>query len=189
MELVDLSASSFVILSLRFFIGLFFVIGALRKVFHLVEFVRGVEAYQILPKGVLRLLALPIPFVEGGVGLMLLFGNATFLSGFMAFGLIMVFTVAVAINLRRGHLVQCNCYGLASTQTISTGTVVRNFLLMTCCLLLVVLSVVNPETISMKFTTWTVAVLLVLELGFAFITTYLTEWAIDINARVNRLVQ
>jgi uncharacterized membrane protein YphA (DoxX/SURF4 family) len=51
------------------------------------------------------------------------------LGGIFAAALVLVFTVAIVLTLRRGKTPVCHCFGQRSSQPIGTDTIVRNTML------------------------------------------------------------
>ncbi len=129
---------SHIALAAQFSLGIVFLLSAVPKLRRPRLFAWGVVAYDILPEKVSYVFALALIPLE-------LFLAITFLTGWLmsialalATLLLVVFTVAVGINLRRGRLVDCGCFG-AGSEPISTRSVARLFLLLTVVLLLAAL--------------------------------------------------
>ncbi len=132
------STLSHIALAAQFGLGMVFLLSAVPKLRRPRFFAWSVVAYDILPEKVAYGFAFALIPLE-------LFLAATFLTGWLmsvalalATLLLVVFTVAVGINLRRGHLVDCGCFGEGS-EPISIRSVARLFLLLTVVLLLVAL--------------------------------------------------
>jgi hypothetical protein len=110
-------------------IGLIFLLSAPGKLLNPSGFARGVMEYQVLPES-----------LAYGVGLLLIplevFLAVSHLTGWLlAFavpiGLAMLasFATAVAVNLRRGRVLPCYCFGGYGGETIAGGTLARLLLL------------------------------------------------------------
>lgn len=106
------------------------LVGAWQKLRDPVVFAGAVENYRLLPAVLVSPVARLLPLVEGAAGVLLLFPDTCFLGGMLTLGLLATVTLAVAINLLRGHTrIDCGCGGL-SGQPLSWGLVVRNAVLM-----------------------------------------------------------
>jgi Methylamine utilisation protein MauE len=108
-------------------IGIVFLLSTPSKLVDPRGFARGVTSHQVLPKS-----------VAYGVGLLLIpleiFLAVSHLSGWLLsvavpIGLVTIgsFATAVAINLKRGRILPCYCFG--SLETISGRTLARSLLL------------------------------------------------------------
>ena len=105
--------------------GLIFALAGAIKLTQRQQFASLVERFRVLPKRASRKFAAALPPVELGLGLSILaqFGQPwPEIAGAI---LLMVFAVAVAINLARGeNQLNCGCFGMS--QTISWRLVLRN---------------------------------------------------------------
>jgi hypothetical protein len=109
------------------FLALIFLAAAWHKFQGLPEFSGVLRNYQILPEwsvgGVARLL----PIVELTLALCLLAGFMLSLMTYLAFVMLMVFTVAIALNILRGRTyIDCGCFRPESAQHLSWWMVLRN---------------------------------------------------------------
>ena len=70
------------------------------------------------------LLAWAVPFLELGVGVLLILTPGW--GGVAAFALLLAFTVVLITTIRSGRLVPCRCFGGTSDEPVSWAQVVRN---------------------------------------------------------------
>lgn len=110
----------------RFALGTIFVLSGLSKAANYGEFERALADYRILPPAVSRVFASSIPPVELTAGAFLLVGLATKVTAVAVAVLLLVFSVAVAINLVQGRRIRCGCFGTLDQREISWLAVVRN---------------------------------------------------------------
>lgn len=107
--------------------------GAWQKLREPLLFRAALENYGLVPELLIGPVARGLPLVEGGAGVLLLFAQTRPLGGGLAALLLLVVTLAVAINLWRGNAdIDCGCGGLgaqADEQPLSWGLVARNALL------------------------------------------------------------
>ena len=68
----------------------------------------------------------PLPWVEIGLGAVLISGLVRPLAAALAAVLLVLFTVLLAVNLARGRRPPCACFGSRSRQPISAWSLVRN---------------------------------------------------------------
>lgn len=190
-------AGTAIALVARLYLGLFFLQSALGKIANLGRFIQGAVEYRVVPERVARVLGALLPWGELGLAGALLIGLALPLTGIVAALLLLCFTAAIAINLRRGRAIRCHCYGIADPPTIGWGTVGRNLLL----LLLAVATTLAPpaagagwwlprwDTDRLLLTSGGTALPLLLLLAFCITGILLLEWTIDIHSRVSQLRQ
>ena len=77
-------------------------------------FAEAIHPYGLVPEGYLAPMALVLPWLEALIGLALLSGLARRSAALLASLLLLVFMGALAINLWRGHPVDCGCFGAAT---------------------------------------------------------------------------
>ena len=91
-------------------LGAIFVAAAIPKIADPPSFAHMIYNYKLLPGGLGNLAALWMPWVELLTGLALILGvwrrGSTLLVGL----LLVVFIGAIAINLARGHAIDCGCF-------------------------------------------------------------------------------
>src|SRR5262245_52593328 len=105
----SLPVEAFIVLVARLSLGIFFLPSALGKLANRHSFIRGVVAYQILPKRIARIFGLVLPWIELVLALALIGGVALFITGLATACLLVCFITAITINLRRGREIACNC--------------------------------------------------------------------------------
>ena len=117
------------LLATQFAIGLVFLFSAASKVLAPSEFLRGVKNYRILPQS-----------LAFGAGLLLIpleiFLAVSHLSGWwlafgaqLGLGMLASFAIAVTVNLKRGRVLPCYCFGGSEGEQISRRTLARLALL------------------------------------------------------------
>ena len=91
-----------------------FVVAALPKIADPPAFAHMIYNYRLMPGGLVNALALVLPWVELLAGLALILGVWKKEAAVVAAVLLLVFIVAIGINLARGHAVDCGCFDLRS---------------------------------------------------------------------------
>lgn len=179
-----MSAGDILVLTSRGVLGLLFLTSSLGKLRDVRGFAAGLRAYRILPASIVPVVALLLPLLELGLALALLLGLALPFAGLLSAGLLLVFSAAVVVNLRRGRPIACTCHGLAGSQHISWGLVARNCLLLAPCSVLVWLGTAASWSLSSPLALFGVALLV----GSWFVLASLVHQVIDTTLAVHRAV-
>jgi len=98
-------------LVLQLAMGGVFLASSLGKARHPMAFLRGVAEYRILPGPLAYAFGAVLIPAEAFVALSLLSGGAVPVAVPLATGLLLLFSVAVIVNLRRHRDMLCHCYG------------------------------------------------------------------------------
>jgi uncharacterized membrane protein YphA (DoxX/SURF4 family) len=72
---------------------------------------RAVNAYQVMPYDVAKVVGAALPFVEIALGLLLVAGLATRLTGVVSAALLAVFVAGISSAWARGLSIDCGCFG------------------------------------------------------------------------------
>lgn len=113
----------------RWVLGLIFIVASIYKIAAPAEFARAIYNYQILPDILINPIALVLPWIELICGIFLIVGFYTAGSIRLVTAMLVVFIVALSINLVRGVDIDCGCFsagsgeGNAITQAIDTITI------------------------------------------------------------------
>lgn len=95
----------------RIILGGVLLVAGLLKYQHLDKSRMAVRAYEILPISIANFLGILLPFLEIGVGLLLLLGAAIRISSAISGGLMLIFIVGIAQAWARGLSIDCGCFG------------------------------------------------------------------------------
>lgn len=129
--------------------------------------------FRLLPKNLVRPVALVLPPVEIAVAAALLLPATRVFGAVGAAALLLVFTIAISINLARGRReIDCGCFSSELKQNLSAWMVVRNLVLTACALWLVASAAGAYATIASP--SWAAWLLGALGAGFA-IVIYVTS--------------
>jgi uncharacterized membrane protein YphA (DoxX/SURF4 family) len=115
----------------RLILGGLFIYASIDKIAHPDQFAEIVYNYKLMPGTTVNLMAIVLPWVEMFAGVFLVFGvwvkdNAAILGA-----LLLVFIVAISINLARGLDFDCGCFSTtASHKNASILLVVRDLVLL-----------------------------------------------------------
>lgn len=113
----------------RFLLGLVLAAAGVAKIANVADFREAVTNYRLLPQPLVRPVAAALPFVEMAAGGLLLVGAVPRIVAATAATLLTAFTLAVAVNLARGRVLDCGCFGAATPRRLSWWTVARNLVL------------------------------------------------------------
>ncbi len=94
-------------------LGLIFVIAALPKIGDPPSFAHMIYNYRIVPGSLINMSALVMPWLEILCGMALLLGLWTRAARNLIALLLIVFIVAISINLFRGNAIDCGCFNVA----------------------------------------------------------------------------
>lgn len=118
------------VLAARVAIALLFASSLLHKLRHLGEFRQNVADYRLLPARLAFTAALLLLCAEMATLFSLVVPGMTGQGALMAAGLLMLYALAMAINLARGRRsIDCGCAGPQLKQPISEWLLLRNALL------------------------------------------------------------
>jgi uncharacterized membrane protein YphA (DoxX/SURF4 family) len=91
-------------------LGLFFVVASLPKIVDPPSFAHMIYNYRILPGSLINLAALVMPWVELMSGIALILGVWKRSASSIIAAMLVVFIVAISINLARGNAIDCGCF-------------------------------------------------------------------------------
>jgi uncharacterized membrane protein YphA (DoxX/SURF4 family) len=119
----------------RLLVGGVFVYASIDKILYPVEFAKVVYNYQMLPVALSNLVAMSLPWLELFAGLALLMGVLRKESALILSGLLVLFIVALSVNLYRGVDIDCGCLTLSGGgRSIGIVTVLVDVILLVASL-------------------------------------------------------
>jgi len=116
-------------LPVRWYLAYVFLYACLHKIAHPGSFALDVATYGVLPLFLVNPMALTLPWVELGAGVMLVLGFRARAAGLMVFGMMVMFIAAVSIALYNGLDMSCGCFasqGAQDEDPISHLTLLRD---------------------------------------------------------------
>jgi putative oxidoreductase len=118
-----------VVLIFRLVLGFTLIYASLDKIANPDQFARIVYNYHILPKFLINVFAITLPWVELLTGLFLILGILTESASLLASFLFVVFIIAISINLFRGINLNCGCFSTdPAGKKEGANLLVRDFL-------------------------------------------------------------
>ena len=98
-------------LAFQLLLGVIFCYAGVSKLLDTLRFTSSLLGYQIIPLGLIHPLVVTLPWIEIGLGGLLIFGQyPRFTSGSIAV-LLLLFTVMVTYAVSQGWLIDCGCFG------------------------------------------------------------------------------
>lgn len=192
-----MTETAFVVLVARITLGVLFLVSGIGKLRHWRHFIGTVSDYQVAPEFVAKIVAGTLPWFELTAALLLIAGFALKLVGGLIALFLIATTAAVVVNLRRGREIECGCYSIVDTMTISWGTAMRNVLLLTLAGVVVglgsnivdsgqwLVSVTADLSVLLSPSSIALTALLV---AFCLVTLYLAMWTTYIHMRRRALI-
>jgi uncharacterized membrane protein YphA (DoxX/SURF4 family) len=95
----------------RFVLGGVLLAAGLLKYKHLDKSQMAVRAYEILPISIANFLGIVLPFVEIGIGILLILGAAIRISAICGGLLMIIFIIGISQAWARGLSIDCGCFG------------------------------------------------------------------------------
>ena len=107
----------------------------------------AVRAYDVLPAGGVEVVAALLPWVELGVGVLLLLGVGTRLAAIVSAALLLVFIAGVTQAWARGLSIDCGCFGGGGQVAPGETAYVEELLRDTGFIALAAWLIVRPRTL------------------------------------------
>lgn len=119
-----------------YFLITILVISSVPKIINLVHFMKLVEEYDFLPKTLLKMYAVLLPFLEL-VCVIMFMSNLVIYSSVLLLILLMSFLVGVVYILKTGKAITCGCYGKFLDTRVSGFTIVKISILILSTLIII----------------------------------------------------
>lgn len=113
MTIAERLAHPWLTVRVQIFLGFIFVAAALPKIADPPSFAHMIYNYRLVPGGLLNLSALVMPWLELIAGLALIAGVWMRPARWIITGMLIVFIVAISINLARNNAIDCGCFNVA----------------------------------------------------------------------------
>jgi uncharacterized membrane protein YphA (DoxX/SURF4 family) len=120
-------SNGWLLLACRLFLGTLFLYAGISKAGDPEEFIRSVRVYNILPDFITPAFAVGILWIEIYCGALLIAGLFTESAALVIDGMLVVFIIAISINIARGNVMECGCFDFFGLkETIGPGILVRD---------------------------------------------------------------
>lgn len=113
--------------SLRFFVGLVFIIAGIIKIIAPVEFFEAVMNYKIFGEFISQIIAVVIPWLELIIGLLIIFEVYIKENLLLYLVLLLSFNILIASAIIRGLNINCGCFGTENSMQVGFYKLAENF--------------------------------------------------------------
>lgn len=114
---------------LRLIIGFVFLLSTFNKLYDPVHFKMVIAGYKILPNSIIPIIAIILPWIEFFCGIMIMLNIYTKSNSLILFSVLIVFILAISINLFRGVIHDCGCFDFFNiTENIGILIILRDVL-------------------------------------------------------------
>lgn len=110
----DWFTSEWLTVRVQIALGAIFVVAAWPKIVDPPSFAHMIYNYRIVPGGLVNLSALVMPWVELLCGLALILGVWVKPARWLVTAMLLVFIIAISINLGRGNAIDCGCFDVSA---------------------------------------------------------------------------
>ena len=114
----------------RLILGAVLLVAGALKVPNLPKSAMAVRAYEMLPIPIANFLGYTLPWIEIGLGLLLIVGVTVKISGALGALTMLAFIIAIAQAWARGLSIDCGCFGgggeIAPEETKYLSTILRD---------------------------------------------------------------
>ena len=126
-------------LVLSYLLAALFLVSGIAKVLRIADFREAVAGYNLVASSMVGPIATAVPAMELTIGMAFVIGAQRLVVALLAGTMVLVFTMAVVVNLWRGRRIDCGCYGISRERRTGWPTVSRNvmFLIATLCLVVI----------------------------------------------------
>jgi uncharacterized membrane protein YphA (DoxX/SURF4 family) len=120
-------------------LGGVFIYASIDKIMHPHQFAYIIYNFQLLPLSLVYFSAITMPWIEMLAGLCVVSGMFRRAGAAILGGLLLVFSIAISINLARGLKFDCGCFSTVSTDAGSdpVGLLIRDILLLIPTIILI----------------------------------------------------
>jgi uncharacterized membrane protein YphA (DoxX/SURF4 family) len=131
-KILDFLSSQPVQFLCRLILGGLFIYASIDKIAYPYAFAKIIHNYQLMPDIFVYFMAVTLPWVEAIAGLFLVLGLFKRTSALLLSSLLVVFAIAISINLIRGINFDCGCFSTITTEGGSDplGLLVRDMLIL-----------------------------------------------------------
>lgn len=113
-RLREVLSSPWLTVRVQIALGAIFVVAALPKIVDPPSFAHMIYNYRLVPGALLNLAALILPWFELLIGLALILGVWRRTAAAWCGALLVMFIIAISINLARGNAIDCGCFDVSA---------------------------------------------------------------------------
>ena len=123
-------SNQYLLILFRTILGLVFIYSGIVKIIDTSGFSDSIYNYKLMPDLLINYLAIVLPWIELITGLLLIFGITIKESALIINSLLIVFIIAIVINLFRGLDINCGCFGTGNGTKIGLAKLIENSILL-----------------------------------------------------------
>lgn len=101
---------SIISLAIRLYLAYVFISACIHKLVDPTSFAIDIATYQMLPLVFINALAIMLPYIELGTGIMLLTGTKARSAALMVCGMMIMFMIALSYALAHDLTISCGCF-------------------------------------------------------------------------------
>jgi hypothetical protein len=159
------------LVGVRLLLASVFALAGVAKLRDRPLFARALQAFSV-PDRLVGALSVAVPALELATALLLIPAGSARVAGVAACVLLVVFTLAVGLTVRRGGTPECSCFGSATAEPVGVLTIARNLVLLAMALSIAATAPVGlasvpaawasapPEVRQVSVVAWTLLLLL-----------------------------
>lgn len=129
-KVIKILSSTPIIRLCRLTLGGLFIYASIHKIAQPQEFAKIIYNYRLFPEFSIYISAAVVPWLELTAGLFLIIGIFTRASAAMLSTLLLLFTIAISINLARGLDFNCGCFTSAGGASDPAWMIGRDILML-----------------------------------------------------------
>ena len=123
-------SNQYLLILLRIILGLVFIYSGFVKIIDTSGFSNSIYNYKLMPDLLINFLAIVLPWIELIAGLLLILGITIKENALIINSLLIVFIIAIVINLFRGLDINCGCFGTGNGTKIGIAKLIENSILL-----------------------------------------------------------
>ncbi len=122
---------------IRVVLGVVFIYASIDKILFPARFAEIIYHYKVLPIEMLNIIAILIPWLEAGLGLLLIFDIWTDMASLILGVLSFVFILLIVSAMIRGLNIQCGCFSLDNKESVvGTQRIIEDLIITVGCFIL-----------------------------------------------------
>ena len=129
-------SNQYLLFLFRIILGFIFIYSGIIKINDTPGFSNSVYNYKLLPDFLINFLAIILPWIELSTGLLLILGITIKENALIISTLLIIFIIAIIINLFRGLDIDCGCFGTVNGTKIGLTKLIENTILLIMGILL-----------------------------------------------------
>lgn len=129
-KLIKLLGNSYIQFIAQLFLGAIFIYASFHKIANPAEFAEIINNYKLFPEFSINLFAIILPWIELIAGIFLISGKYKKGSTIILSTLLMIFILAISINIIRGLDFDCGCFTSSGKGSNPLYLLIRDILML-----------------------------------------------------------